>query len=318
MARVRTRFAPSPTGDLHLGGAWTALSSWLVARRAPGGLHAMRVEDLDPPRVVAGAEARILDDLRWLGLDWDGQVMHQSARGAAYEEAIATLAARGLVYPCDCSRAEIARVASAPHAGEETVYPGLCRDRDPARPMKREPALRVRVPDEVLLYDDGAVGRVEQRLAREVGDFVLRRADGVYAYQLAVVVDDLAAGITDVVRGADLVSSTPRQIWLAQMLGQAPPRYTHVPLVVAPDGARLEKRTAGVTVRELREAGVTPERIVGELAHGLGLAATAEPIAPRALAGKLAEAANAGPLAWSRAPWPIPASLAGAASVVRG
>jgi glutamyl-tRNA synthetase len=304
--RVRTRFAPSPTGDLHLGGAWTALASWVVARRAPEGEHVMRVEDLDPPRVVAGAEARILDDLRWLGLDWDGDVVRQSARGAAYEAAIAALAARGLVYPCDCSRAEIARVASAPHAGEETVYPGLCRDRDPARPMKREPALRVRAPDEEIAYHDGAVGLVRQNPAREVGDFVLRRGDGVYAYQLAVVVDDLEAGVTDVVRGADLVSSTPRQIWLARMLGREPPRYAHVPLVVAPDGARLEKRTAGITVRELRAAGVAPERIVGELAHGLGLAVSSAPTTPPALAAE-----GATPVAWPRAPWPIPASLVG-------
>jgi glutamyl-tRNA synthetase len=314
-ARVCTRFAPSPTGDLHLGGAWTALASWVVARRAPGGAHVVRVEDLDPPRVVTEAEARILDDLRWLGLDWDGAIVRQSARGAVYGAALAALAARGLVYACDCSRAEIARAASAPHAGEETVYPGLCRDRDPARPMKREPALRVRVPDEIASYDDGAVGRVEQNLAREVGDFVLRRGDGVYAYQLAVVVDDLAAGVTDVVRGADLVASTPRQVWLARMLGGEPPRYTHVPLVVAPDGGRLEKRTAGVTVRELRAAGVAPERVVGELAHGLGLAATPAACTPGSLARSLA----AGPIAWSRAPWPVPASLAGAAaSLVRG
>jgi glutamyl-tRNA synthetase len=303
---VRTRFAPSPTGDLHLGGAWTALASWVVARRVPGGVHVLRVEDLDPPRVVAGAEQRIEDDLRWLGLDWDGEPVRQSERAPAYEAAIAALAAQGLVYPCDCSRAEIARVASAPHAGEETVYPGLCRERDPGRPMKRPPALRVRVPDAVVAYEDGAVGRVEQHLAREVGDFVLRRGDGVFAYQLAVVVDDLAAGITDVVRGADLVSSTPRQIWLARALGATPPRYTHVPLVVAHDGGRLEKRTSGIAVRELRELrDAEPERIVGELACGLGLAPTPAPAPPRAVA----DASAGRPIAWRRDPWPIPASL---------
>ncbi|HEY8039346.1 MAG TPA: tRNA glutamyl-Q(34) synthetase GluQRS [Polyangiaceae bacterium] len=303
---LRTRFAPSPTGDLHLGSAWTALASWVLARR-DGGEHVLRVEDLDPPRVVAGAEARIEDDLRWLGLDWDGGPIRQSERATVYEEAIASLAAKGLVYACDCSRAEIARSASAPHAGEETVYPGLCRERDPARAMKRPPALRVRVPDEVVRYDDGALGPVAQNLAREVGDFVLQRGDGVFAYQLAVVVDDVATRITDVVRGADLVSSTPRQIWLARALGGAPPRYAHVPLVVAGDGSRLEKRTRAATVRELRERGVPAERIVGALAHGLGLA----PTAAETTALEVARACRGRPVVWRRDPWPIPASLAG-------
>ena len=237
---VRTRFAPSPTGDLHLGGAWTALASWVVARREAGGRCVLRVEDLDPPRVVAGSEARIAEDLRWLGLGWDEEAPRQSVRTAAYEAALAKLAAAGLVYPCDCSRAEIARAASAPHAGEETVYPGTCREADPGREMKRAPALRVRVPDAVVAYEDEAVGHVEQNLRREVGDFVLRRGDGVFAYQLAVVVDDAAQGITDVVRGADLVSSTPRQIWLGRALGLPVPRFTHV-------AARRRVRTASAS-----------------------------------------------------------------------
>jgi len=168
--------------------------------------------------------------------------------------------------------------------------------------MKRTPALRVRVPDAVVAYDDGAVGRVEQNLAREVGDFVVRRGDGVFAYQLAVVVDDLAMRITDVVRGADLVSSTPRQIWLARALGAEPPRFTHVALVVAPDGGRLEKRTGGATVRELRDAGVPAERILGELGAGLGLAPSNAPTTARALATACAGVA----VAWRREPWPIP------------
>jgi glutamyl-tRNA synthetase len=301
---VRTRFAPSPTGDLHLGGAWTALASWVEARRH-GGAHVLRVEDLDAPRVVAGSGARLEEDLRWLGLDWDEGPYRQSERAEHYEAAVGVLAAQGLVYPCDCSRADIARVASAPHAGEDTVYPGTCRGRDPARPMRRPPALRVRVPDEVVAYDDAVVGRVEQRLARDVGDFVLRRGDGVFAYQLAVVVDDLAMGITDVVRGADLVPSTPRQIWLASVLGGRAPRYGHVALVVAPDGGRLEKRTPGAVVRALREAGVAPERVVGELAYGLGLARTPSPARPR----EVAAASVARPIGWRREPWPMAASL---------
>ncbi|HEY3818092.1 MAG TPA: tRNA glutamyl-Q(34) synthetase GluQRS [Polyangiaceae bacterium] len=302
---MRTRFAPSPTGDLHLGGAWTALASWVVGRREDDGSHVLRVEDLDPPRVVAGSEARIEEDLLWLGLGWDGEPMRQSARTGAYEHALATLSARGRVYPCDCSRAEIARAASAPHAGEETVYPGTCRDLAPGREMKRSPALRVRVPDAVVSYEDEAVGHVEQNLRREVGDFVLRRGDGVFAYQLAVVVDDLAQGITDVVRGADLVSSTPRQIWLARALGAEPPRYAHVALVVAPDGGRLEKRAGAATVRELRAAGVAPEGILGELAAGLGLATTNAPVSARDLAATWAGR----DLGWRRAPWPIPEGL---------
>jgi glutamyl-tRNA synthetase len=286
---------------LHLGGVWTALASWVVARSSAG-QFLLRVEDLDTPRVVAGAEAAIENDLRWLGLTSDGSVVRQSDRSAAYDGALERLAARGLVYPCDCSRAEIARVASAPHAGEETTYPGFCRERDPGRPMKRPPALRARVPDEAVVYEDGAVGRVEQNLAREVGDFVLRRGDGVYAYQLAVVVDDLAMQITDVIRGADLVASTPRQIWLARVLGATPPRYTHLPLVVAPDGRRLEKRTPASTIAELRAAGVGPDAIVGRLAHGLALADTGAPATP----SELARAYSLRPQRWPTVSWPIP------------
>ena len=300
---MRTRFAPSPTGDLHLGGAWTALASWVVARHtAPAGASLLRVEDLDTPRVIRGARARIEEDLLWLGLNWDEEPVQQSARGSLYERAVATLSARGLVYPCDCSRAELARTASAPHEGEEAVYPGFCRERDPARPMKRPPALRVRVPRERVAYDDGAIGRVTQDLAREVGDFVLRRGDGVFAYQLAVVVDDAAMGVTDVVRGADLVGSTPRQIWLARALGLTPPAYLHVPLVVAPDGTRLEKRTRGATVRALRNAGVSAPAIVGALSHGLGLSPSRAPASTLDIARRCAGRA----ITWARAPWPIP------------
>jgi len=301
---IRTRFAPSPTGDLHLGGAWTALASWVVARRAQGGA-VLRIEDLDRARVVPGSQSRIEADLRWLGLDWDEGPVLQSERGVVYEEAIAKLTARGLVYPCDCSRAEIARVASAPHAGEETVYPGLCRDLDPSRPMRRPPSLRVRLPDEVVTYQDAVAGEVSQNLAREVGDIVLRRADGAFAYQLAVVVDDAAMRISDVVRGADLVASAPRQIWLARALGHAPPRYAHVPLVVASDGTRLEKRTPGVVVRELREAGVAPDRIVGALAHGLGLVPTDAPVG----AVEVARVAADREIRWRREPWRAPELL---------
>jgi glutamyl-tRNA synthetase len=281
--RVRTRFAPSPTGELHLGGAWTALASWVVARCVDGA-SVLRIEDLDAARVDPESERSILRDLEWLGLDWDDQPVRQSARSAEYEDAIALLASQGLVYPCDCSRAEIARAVAAPHAGEEVVYPGACRHKDPSRSMKRPPALRVIVPPGIVAYEDEIVGLVSQKLESDVGDFVLKRGDGAFAYQLAVVVDDLAMEITDVVRGADLVASTPRQIWLARTLRGEPPRYAHVPLVVAAGGMRLEKRTPGATIRELREAGVTPDEVVGELAYGLGLTVSRAPMSPSAVA----------------------------------
>ena len=265
------------------------------------------MEDIDQPRVVPGSKERIQADLRWLGLSYDEGPILQSERGALYEQALARLAGAGLVYPCDCSRADIARVASAPHQGEEVVYPGHCRQRDPARIMKRPPALRVRVPRQVVSYDDLVFGNVAQDLARDVGDFVLRRADGVFAYQLAVVVDDLAMRVTDVVRGADLISSTPRQIWLARALGGLPPRYAHVPLVVTEGGDRLEKRARGAIVRDLREAGIAASRVVGELSHGLGLAPTNAPTT----ALEVAHACAGREIVWRREPWPTPAGLLG-------
>jgi glutamyl-tRNA synthetase len=196
-------------------------------------------------------------------------------------------------------------VASAPHAGDDVVYPGTCRDKPPGRGMRRTPSLRVRVPDETVAFDDLILGHIEQNLARDVGDFVVRRGDGAFAYQLAVVLDDVATRVTHVVRGADLASSTPRQIWLARVLGAEAPRYAHVPLVVAPDGLRLEKRTPRSTVRELRDAGVAAERIVGELAFGLGVAPTEEPVTPR----ELARATAGRDISWRCEPWPIPRSL---------
>ena len=320
---IRTRFAPSPTGDLHLGSAWTALASWAVARRAgPQGKLVLRLEDLDPPRVVRGSAARILDDLRWLGLGWDEgpdvggpfAPYTQSERSALYEAAIVDLTQRGLVYPCDCSRAEIARVASAPHPGDEAVYPGTCRDAPPGRAFKREPALRLRLPAGAReQIDDGALGVIVQDLARECGDFVLRRGDGVFAYQLAVVVDDLAMEITDVIRGADLASSTPRQALLARLLGgREPLGYTHLPLVVASDGARLAKRTGGASVRALREAGIDARAIVGKLAHGLGMTADDGPKAAReALDEWMSEGLSRGQTRWPRDVWRVPTEWAG-------
>jgi glutamyl-tRNA synthetase len=298
-AYARARFAPSPTGDLHLGGAWAAMASFEMARRGrEGSAHVLRVEDLDRPRVVKGSIERILEDLAWLGISWDEgpdvtprgpfAPYTQSLRDPLYQAALDDLEARGHTYPCDCSRAEIARVASAPHAGDERVYPGTCRDRDPARPLKREPAIRLRVPPARVAFVDGIMGPFAQDVAGEVGDFVLQRGDGVFAYQLAVVVDDLAMRITDVTRGADLLASTPRQILLARLLGaDEVPRYWHVPLVVASDGSRLAKRSRGATVRDLREAGIAAEEVARELRDGLGFE-------------------RDGTVTWRREPWPIP------------
>ena len=274
----RGRFAPSPTGDLHLGSAATALVAWCSARAA-GGRFVLRVEDIDGPRVVPGNEARQLDDLRWLGLDWDEgpdvggpyAPYRQSERHPQYEAALAHLERQGLVYRCDCSRAEIARVASAPHPGEDGPrYPGTCRMRPPG-PWRRPPAIRLRVPDRDVTVDDALHGRCTQNVQQAVGDFVLKRGDGAYAYQLAVVVDDLDMQITEVVRGYDLLASAPRQALLAELLGGRAPAFCHVPLVVQADGARLAKRARGTAVRDHRAE--SPEGLVGRLASMLGLVA---------------------------------------------
>jgi glutamyl-tRNA synthetase len=310
---IRTRFAPSPTGDLHLGGAWTALASWAFARAA-GGRAVLRVEDIDTPRVVEGSAARIADDLAWLGLDWDEgpdeggahAPYTQSARPGIYEDALARLDAAGLTYPCDCSRAEIARVASAPHAGEEVVYPGTCRDKPKGRAPRRPPAIRLRVPTgTTIAFDDLVRGRVEQHVDVSVGDFVLRRGDDVFAYQLVAAVDDASMEISHVVRADDLLGSTARQILLMRLLGfdRVVPTYAHVPLVVAESGGRIAKRVREATVRGLRERGVAPEEIVGALAHGLGLVA---PAAPSRLSAREVASALLPPREWRRAPWVIP------------
>jgi glutamyl-tRNA synthetase len=277
----RGRFAPSPTGDLHLGSAACALVGWLMARSS-GGAFVVRVEDIDLPRVRPGIEARQLDDLRWLGLDWDegpdvggpSGPYRQSERTGTYERALDELARQGLIYHCDCSRAEIARVASAPHLGEEGPrYPGTCRELGLAeRPWKRPPAIRLKAPDRAVVVEDRWQGRVTENVWRTVGDFVLRRGDGVYAYQLAVVVDDLAMGVTEVVRGADLLGSAARQSLLCELLGQKPPRYAHHALIASSDGTRLAKRAGGVSIRDHRHSGASPNSVVAALVAALGLA----------------------------------------------
>lgn len=266
----RGRFAPSPTGRLHLGNVRSALLGWLWAR-STSGEFLLRIEDLDRERCKPAFTEGIFEDLRWLGLDWDGEVLVQSARAAAYDEIVRRLESAGLAYPCWCSRAEVARAASAPHVGEEgPIYPGTCRNG--AAPREgRAPAWRFRVPSGMVAFDDLLRGRVTQDVEHEVGDFVIRRSDGVASYQLAVVVDDELSGVTHVLRGDDLLSSTPRQMLLQRALGFSTPQYAHVPLLMQSDGKRLAKRDGASTVAGLRQLGWSAERVVGQLAAWSGL-----------------------------------------------
>jgi glutamyl-tRNA synthetase len=282
MGAVVGRLAPSPTGKLHLGNLRTFLVAWLSARSA-GGRVLLRVEDLDTPRVRPGATAEMLEDMHWSGLNWDGEPVRQSDRRALYAAALERLKDREAVYPCTCSRADIERAASAPHAGEEgPTYPGTCvgrRTADAAELAGRQFAWRFRV-GESPGFVDGLHGPVAIDLHRAGGDFVVWRSDGVPAYQLAVVVDDAAQGVTEVVRGDDLLSSTPRQILLYRALGHEPPRFVHVPLVVGPDGQRLAKRHGTTALAELRTAGVDPRRVLGLLSWSCGLRPRPEPVTP--------------------------------------
>lgn len=289
----RGRYAPSPTGVLHLGNARTALLGWLDAR-AHGGAYVMRVEDIDTPRCIPGMDARQLADLRWLGLDWDEGPdvgggfgpYRQSERRSIYEDALRTLLERGQAYRCVCSRKDLVRLASAPHAGEEgPAYPGTCRgrfssDAEARAAVGRAPAFRFVVGSGVVGFTDRVLGHQQQDVEHEVGDVVVKRADGLFAYQLAVVVDDALMGVTHVVRAEDLAMSTPRQMLLAHALGYSVPRYAHVPLLHGPDGQRLQKRTPAHTLEGLRNAGVGAQAVVGWLAHSAGIMDRPEPIRP--------------------------------------
>jgi glutamyl-tRNA synthetase len=261
---------------MHLGNARTALLAWLDVR-SRGGRMLLRIEDLDRDRCRPAHADGVRADLAWLGLDWDAETAPQSTRDAAYAAAVEALQDRGAVYECFCSRRELA-VASAPHADQaERRYPGTCRaltaeERDAHRAAGRRAALRARMPDAPVEVVDRLHGSVVERVAATVGDVTVRRSDGLYAYQLAVVVDDAADGVTDVLRGDDLLSSTPRQAALQALLGLPRPAYAHVPLVVGSDGTRLAKRHGAVSLAELRDAGVAPARVVGSLAASAGLA----------------------------------------------
>ncbi len=277
------RLAPSPTGVLHLGNARSFLLAWLSVRRAKGSLW-MRIEDIDGPRVKAGAEAAALDDLRWLGLDWDGAPLRQSDHLPRYRAAVDALLASGEAYPCVCTRTEIEAAASAPHEDwqDATPYPGTCRDRfasmaEAIAQTGREAAVRFRVDTDAMPFDDTFCGRQPGRIR---GDFVIAKRDGGPAYQLACVVDDAATGVTEVLRADDLLASTPRQLLLYRALGAAPPRFAHVPLVVGEDGRRLAKRHGDTSLRHLRQRGVEATAVVGHLARLSGLAPDDTPCRP--------------------------------------
>ncbi|QIK61829.1 tRNA glutamyl-Q(34) synthetase GluQRS [Leucobacter viscericola] len=272
------RYAPSPSGDLHLGNLRTALLAWLFARSS-GRRFVMRIEDLDRARDAGNAESQ-LADLASIGLDWDGDPVWQTDRGPAYEAAIEQLRERDLVYECTCTRRDILAAPTAPHA-PPGAYPGTCRDRSDAERAAaraaihpRLPALRLRAQD---LQAPGELTQMEipdrllGTLHGDIDDFVLRRGDGTIAYNLAVVVDDAAMGIDQVVRGDDLASSTPRQVLLQQLLGLPTPEYAHVPLVLGPTGARLAKRDGAVTLRQLQDQGAKPEQVLTLLAQSLNL-----------------------------------------------
>ncbi len=269
---------------MHLGNLFTALLAWLSAR-ADGGEFVLRIEDLDPDRSRAEYAEAIRDDLRWLGLDWDREMPLQSTQTPVYAEQFERLRKRGRIYPCFCTRNEL-HAASAPHASDGTLlYAGTCRNLTPAQiaSQTRKPAWRIRVPEETISFRDGVFGAVTQNLATACGDFILRRSDGVYAYQLAVVCDDALGGITQVVRGCDLLPSTPRQIWLGRELGFVQPAYYHVPLLVAPDGRRLSKRERDLDMEHLRRR-YTPEQLTGRLAFLAGLRPEVSAVAPKELA----------------------------------
>lgn len=267
------RLAPSPTGALHLGNARTFLLAWLSVR-SRGGTLRLRIEDIDGPRVKSGAADQAIADLRWLGLDWDGEVVVQGERLPLYRAAAERLVAMGLAYPCVCTRKEVEEAASAPHeAGDDgPVYPGTCRGRfadlAAAAASGREPALRFRVDAAEVPFADGFAGPQRGRIA---GDFVIQKRDGGPAYQLAVVIDDAAQGVTEVLRADDLLPSTPRQLLLYRALGLAPPRFVHVPLVVGGDGLRLAKRHGDTSLRHLREQGVSADALAGHLAFLCGI-----------------------------------------------
>ena len=262
------RFAPTPSGRMHLGNVFAALIAWLSVRSRDGEM-VLRMEDLDTQRTSAEFAQVLREDLSWLGLDYDRETPPQSQRSDVYDRYFDSLRERGLLYPCYCTRSQLHGV-NAPHLSDGTyVYPGTCRNlTDP--PAGRKPAWRIMVTDKLWTVEDKCQGHYELNLATDCGDMVVRRADGVYVYQLAVTVDDGEAGVTEVVRGMDLLSSAPRQMYLQELFGFPHPEYGHVPMLLAPDGRRLSKRDRDLDLGELRKR-VTPEQLIGTLAYAGGL-----------------------------------------------
>lgn len=283
---IKGRFAPSPTGRMHLGNVFSALLSWLSAK-SQGGTWLLRIEDIDPQRSKQEYAELIMDDLHWLGLDWDEGPYYQSERGDIYELYLKQLTDNGLTYPCYCTRADIL-ATQAPHESDgRVVYKGTCRNLAPG--VKTGPAaIRMKVPSEgkgILSFTDGHYGMQTIDLTTHCGDFIVRRKDGAWAYQLAVVVDDALMGINEVVRGCDLLLSSPQQIYLAQQLGFAPPHFTHLPLLCNKQGQRLSKRDQSLDMAALRTSH-TPEEIIGMLAHAAGLQQSNEPVTAQELIGE--------------------------------
>ena len=277
------RFAPSPTGRMHLGNVFSALLSWLSAR-AQGGTWLLRIEDIDTQRSRHEYADMLMDDLKWLGLEWDGKPCWQSQRGDIYARYLQQLTDAGLIYPCYCTRADIL-ATQAPHESDgRVVYKGTCRNLPPGT-HTGPAALRMKVPDEgrgIVTFTDGHYGTHTVDLTTQCGDFIVRRKDGAWAYQLAVVVDDSLMGINEVVRGRDLLLSSPQQIYLAQQLGFTPPRFTHLPLLCNTTGQRLSKRDKSLDMGCLRQR-FTPNQIIGLLAHAAGLQPTADAVSAQSL-----------------------------------
>ena len=283
MENVIGRFAPTPSGRMHLGNVFAALVAWLSVRSRNGSL-VLRMEDLDTQRTSADFADVLRDDLRWLGLNWDHETAPQSQRSEVYDRYFEKMMDEGLLYPCYCTRSQLHSV-NAPHLSDGTyVYPGTCRTLTEP-PAGRKPAWRVMVPDREWSFRDRVQGDYSLNLATGCGDMVVRRADGVYVYQLAVTIDDGESGVTEVVRGMDLLSSAPRQMYLQELLGFSHPSYGHVPMLLAPDGRRLSKRDRDLDLGELRKR-MTAEELIGHLAFAAKLIEKDEPISAKELASQ--------------------------------
>ncbi len=278
------RFAPSPSGRMHMGNVFAAMIAWLSIR-SRGGTLVLRMEDLDTQRCNDENAQVLREDLAWLGFDWDWETTPQSQRTAVYQQYFERLMDLGLLYPCYCTRSQLHSLG-APHLSDGTyVYPGTCRELtdDQRNAFARNPAWRIKVPDRDWTVEDMLQGTYRENLATDCGDFVLRRSDGLFVYQLAVTVDDGEAGVTEVVRGTDLLSSAPRQMYLQELFGFSHPAYGHVPMLVAPDGRRLSKRDRDLDLGRLRQR-TTPERLLGILAHASGIIDAPEPVSASELA----------------------------------